>query len=328
MKYRRLGGSGLEVSELSFGSWVTFGNQIVDETATELMIKAYDAGINFFDNAEAYAGGKSEEVMGRILAKLAWPRDSFLVSSKVFWGGDGPNQKGLNRKHVMEACHSALRRLQVEYLDLYFCHRPDIHTPIEETVWSMNLLIQQGKVLYWGTSEWSAQQIMEAHLVARTNNLIPPAMEQPEYHLFNRQRVESEYANLYTRYGLGTTTWSPLNSGFLTGKYLNGIPENTRVGLAGLEWLSDMIMGPDPEDKLNRVRKLKILADDLGISLPVLAIAWCLHNPHVSTVILGASKVSQLTENLQAPEAVALLTEDVLNRIEEIVENKPIEQLW
>ncbi len=323
MKYRRLGKHGLEVSELSLGSWVTFGSQIEDNTAKSLMVKAYDAGVNFFDNAEAYAMGNSETVMGKNLKTLGWPRDTFVVSSKVFWGGDGPNQKGLNRKHVIEACHNSLRRLQVDYLDLFFCHRPDAQTPIAETVWAMNTLIQQGKVLYWGTSEWSAQQIMEAHAFARQNCLIPPAMEQPEYHMFHRERFEGEYANLYSSIGLGTTTWSPLNSGILTGKYLKGIPKNSRLSLESLNWLTDRILAEKAEEKRQKLPKLMALAKDLGISMAVLAIAWLLKNPNVSTVILGASKLPQLEENLKAAEAAELLTDEVMQKIEDILQNRP-----
>ncbi|NOZ09199.1 MAG: aldo/keto reductase [FCB group bacterium] len=328
MKYRRLGKHGLEVSELSLGSWVTFGNQIDDRLAKELMVKAYDSGVNFFDNAEAYAMGQSEIVMGENLKQLGWPRDSFVVSSKVFWGGEGPNRKGLNRKHVMDACHNALRRLQVEYLDLFFCHRPDAHTPIEETVWAMNTLIQQGKVLYWGTSEWSAQQIMEAHAFARQNCLIPPAMEQPEYHMFHRERFEAEYADLYTHIGLGTTTWSPLNSGILTGKYLKGIPRGSRLSLESLGWLKDKLLEGITEEKIHKLRELMILAEELELTMATLAIAWVLKNPNVSTVILGATKMEQLEENLKAASAVELLTEEVLQRIEDILQNKPVSIEW
>jgi voltage-dependent potassium channel beta subunit len=328
MKYRRLGKHGLEVSELSIGSWVTFGNQINEKVADELLTTAYDAGINFFDNAEAYAMGESETVMGRILARKNWPRHSFVVSSKVFWGGDGPNRKGLNRKHVMDACHEALKRLQVDYLDLYFCHRPDKHTPIEETVWAMNTLIQQGKILYWGTSEWSAQEIMEAYHVARQNGLIPPSMEQPEYHMFHRQRFEQEYANLYKNIGLGTTIWSPLNSGLLTGKYLDGIPENTRLADVNMSWLKDKLLGPGSEEKFDKIKKLKTVSNELGISMLIMAIAWCLKNPNVSTVILGASRNEQLVENLKAAEAVSLLTDDVVERLEAILQNKPVDIDW
>jgi voltage-dependent potassium channel beta subunit len=316
MQYRRLGKSGLRVSALSFGAWVTFGKQVEDSTAEACMQTAYDAGINFFDNAEAYAGGKAEEVMGRILKKTAWPRDSFLVSSKVFWGGDGPNQKGLSRKHVMEACHGALKRLQVDYLDLYFCHRPDPDTPIEETVRAMNTLIEQGKVLYWGTSEWSAREIEEAKGVAERNHLIGPTMEQPQYNLLHRERVEREYAPLYaSRDGLGTTVWSPLASGLLTGKYNDGIPEGSRLAEEG--WLREAFQ-KDPqgwEKRLARVKALGRIADELDVSLARMALAWCLTNEHVSTVILGASRVGQLEENLGALDILPKLTDDVRQSI-------------
>lgn len=316
MQYRRLGKSGLRVSALSFGAWVTFGKQVDDSTAEACMQTAYDAGINFFDNAEAYAGGKAEEVMGRILKQAAWPRDSYLVSSKVFWGGDGPNQKGLSRKHVIEACHAALKRLQVDYLDLYFCHRPDPETPIEETVRAMNTLIEQGKVLYWGTSEWSARDIEEAKGVAERNHLIGPTMEQPQYNLLHRERVEQEYAPLYaSRDGLGTTVWSPLASGLLTGKYNDGIPEGSRLAEEG--WLREAFQ-KDPQGWENRLAKVKALgriADDLDVSLARLALAWCLTNEHVSTVILGASRVEQLEENLGALEVLPKLTDDVRQSI-------------
>ncbi len=323
MEYRRLGKSGLQVSALSLGSWVTFGNQISDATAEDLMRMAYEAGVNFFDNAEVYAEGRSEEVMGRILQKAGWGRDTFVVSSKVYWGGEKPNQKGLSRKHVMEACHAALRRLRVDYLDLYYCHRPDRHTPMEETVWAMNDLIRQGKILYWGTSEWEAATIMEAHAVARENHLIPPTMEQPQYHMFHRERMEKEYRHLLTKQGMGTTIWSPLASGLLTGKYNNGLPEDTRATLPELGWLKDMLTGPLAVSRIEAVRSLQALADELSLSLPRLAIAWCLKNPAVSSVILGASKTSQLEENLKAVEDVALLSVEVMERIETILGNKP-----
>lgn len=323
MKYNRLGSSGLQVSALSFGSWLTFGKQIGDDVAEQLMITAYDNGINFFDNAEIYSRGESERVMGRILKKLQWDRTSYVVSSKVFFG-DGrrkPNQTGLSRKHIFEACHDALKRLQVDYLDLFFCHRPDRNTPIVETVWAMNHLIQQGKILYWGTSEWSAQALTEAHLVAERYNLIGPTMEQPQYNMFHRERFEQEYAPLYERYGLGTTIWSPLASGLLTGKYNDGMPdEKTRLNMEGLEWLRDRTLA---EDRINTVRNLGKVADELGMSMPVMALAWCLKNPNVSTVILGASKVHHLEENLKAIEAAEKLTPEVMNKMEEVLGNKP-----
>ncbi len=323
MEYRRLGKSGLQVSALSFGSWLTFGKQISDDVAESLMIRAYEAGINFFDNAEIYARGKSEIVMGKILSKLGWDRTSYLVSSKVFFG-DGrskPNQTGLSRKHVMEACDAAMKRLQVDYIDLFFCHRPDKNTPIEETVWAMNHLLQQGKILYWGTSEWSAQEIMEAHMVARSLNLIGPVMEQPEYNMFARQKFEVEYSQVYKTVGLGTTIWSPLASGVLSGKYLDQFPEGTRLGMQGLEWLKEKSL---TEERLVVIRRLKKVADELGTSLPVLAIAWCLKNPNVSTVILGASKMAHLEENLTAIELMARMDDSVMHLIEDALQNAPV----
>jgi len=318
MEYRRLGKAGVKVSALSLGSWVTFGEQIGDDVAADLMKTAYDAGVNFFDNAEAYASGRSETVMGKILKSMGWSHDTFLVSSKVFWGGELPNQKGLSRKHVLEACHAALRRLQVEYLDLYFCHRPDPETPIEETVRAMSDLVHQGKVLYWGTSEWSAQEITQAHAIAREAHLVPPTMEQPQYNLFWRHRVEQEYARIYDEYGLGTTIWSPLASGLLTGKHAKGLQKGTRATSGIYEWMQPR-MESESKQKAEVVQKLVALAGELGISPAVLAIAWCLKNPRVSTVILGASKVSQLTENLGAVEAQEKLTPEVMKRIGEIV---------
>lgn len=317
MEYRRLGSSGLQVSALSFGSWVTFGAQIEDNSCEKLIAAAYEAGINFFDNAEIYAQGKSEIVMGKILKNMGWDRTSFLVSSKVFFG-DGrkkPNQTGLSRKHILEACHDALQRLQLEYLDLYFCHRPDKNTPIYETVWAMNHLIQQGKVLYWGTSEWSAQQITEAHLVAEKYHLIGPVMEQPEYNLLHRDRFEKEYKPLYKNFGLGTTIWSPLASGLLTGKYNDGLPtDGSRLSRENLAWLKDKNL---TEDRISKTRKLTSFAKNkLGISMTHLALAWCLKNPNVSSVILGASKVSQLEDNLKSLEVVPLLTQEVMDDID------------
>ncbi len=323
MEYRRLGKSGLQVSALSFGSWVTFANQIGDNIAEECMKVAYDNGVNFFDNAEAYASGKSEIVMGNILKKMNWDRSSYVLSSKVFWGGKLPNQIGLSRKHVMEACHNALKRLQVDYLDLYYCHRPDKNTPIEETVRAMDTLIQQGKVLYWGTSEWSAQEIMEAYGIARQYNLTPPTMEQPQYNMFHRERFENEYARLYSEIGLGTTIWSPLASGLLTGKYNDGMPKDTRLQLEKMEWLKESTLGEDGKIKIEKTKKLSLLAEDLGTNLPRLALAWCLKNKNVSTVITGASKVEQLKDNLLAMEVVEKITEEVMIKIEAILNNKP-----
>ncbi len=319
MKYRRLGKSGLQLSELSFGAWVTFAQQITNETAEELMTIAYDAGANFFDNAEAYASGEAEVVMGRILKKKGWGRDTFVVSSKVFWGGELPNQEGLSRKHVMEACHAALRRLQVDYLDLYFCHRPDPDTPIEETVRAMSDLITQGKVLYWGTSEWSAASIRKAHEIARELRLAPPTMEQPEYNMFHRHKVEVEFAPLYEEPGLGTTTWSPLASGLLTGKYNEGDPGNTRISLPSYSWLREQFETEEARRRLEKVKELAHIASDLGATLPRLALAWCLKNPNVSSVITGASKPAQVKENMKAGSLVSKLTPEVMERIEQIL---------
>ena len=324
MEYRRLGKSGLQVSLLSFGSWVSFSKQINDKTAEELMSIAYDNGVNFFDNAEVYALGESEKMMGRILKKKKWDRTSFVVSSKAYFGWRGqnnkPNQTGNSRKHLVEACNEALERLQVDYLDLYFCHRPDKNTPIEETVLAMNHLIQQGKVLYWGTSEWSAVEIMEAHRVAEKFRLIGPTMEQPQYNMFERTKLEKDYLDIFRTVGLGTTIWSPLASGLLTGKYNNGIPKNSRFALQGFDWLKDRWM---LDDNLKKVQKIGALADKLGVSTAALSIAWCIQNPNVSTAILGATKKQQLQENLKALEVVKLLTPEVLTKIDDILKNKP-----
>ncbi|MCB8979316.1 MAG: aldo/keto reductase [Ardenticatenaceae bacterium] len=326
MEYRRLGKSGLKVSALSFGSWVTFSTQADVDLAADMMKAAYDAGVNFFDNAEVYAHGKSEEIMGKVFQRMGWRRDSYIVSSKVYGGpiaNPGPNQRGLSRKHIMEACHQAMERLQVDYLDLYFCHRPDPEVPMEEVVRSMNTLIEQGKVFYWGTSEWSAQQLMEAHSVARQYNLIPPTMEQPQYHMFHRYRFEVEYGRLYDKIGLGTTIWSPLASGLLTGKYNNGVPEDARVNLPGYEWLKAMFESEEGQKRLQSVRELVPIAEELGTTMPRLAIAWCLKNPNVSTVITGASKVAQVEENMKALDVVPQLTDDVMEKIEAVLNNKP-----
>lgn len=322
MDYRRLGKSGLQVGALSLGSWLTFGKQVTDDVAEKLMVTAYEHGVNFFDNAEGYAHGKSEIVMGKILKKLNWPRSSYLVSSKVYFGYETgkPNSIGLSRKHVIEGCDAALQRLQVDYLDLYYCHRPDKNTTIEETVLAMNTLLQQGKILYWGTSEWSAQEIMEAHMVAKDYRLIGPTMEQPEYNMFRRKKVEVEFNQIYKTVGLGTTIWSPLASGVLTNKYLNKFPEGTRMSLEGLDWLKQRSL---TEERLNKVRKLKRLAEELGTSLPKLAVAWCLKNPNVSTVILGASKIEQLEETLTSLDVLPLITNEIERQIENILDNKP-----
>jgi voltage-dependent potassium channel beta subunit len=319
MLYRQLGKSGLKIGAVSFGAWVTFGKQIGDPVAVKLLHAAYDAGINFFDNAESYADGQAEVVMGAILKKSKWRRSSYLVSSKVFFGsvGDRPNEEGLSRKHVVEACHDALRRLQVDYLDLYYCHRPDAAVPVEETCRAMHDLITQGKVLYWGTSEWGAAQIEAAHAVCDRLGLHHPVVEQPEYNLFHRSRVEKEYAPLYRRPGLGITTWSPLASGLLTGKYNKGVPKGARLDTPGMEWLRDAILkGPGIEKRLAVVPKLAALAKALGSSLPCLAVAWCLKNPNVSTVILGASKVAQLKENLGALDLLPKLTPQVMKELD------------
>lgn len=320
MEYKRLGKAGVQVSQLSFGSWVTFGNQVDEKVAKECLYHAYDAGVNFFDNAEVYAAGKSEEVMGKLIADAGWNRDTYLVSSKVFWGGELPNQRGLSRKHVVEACEAALKRLRVDYLDFYFCHRPDKETPMEETVWTMHNLIQQGKVLYWGTSEWSAQEIQEAIMVARENNLIGPSMEQPQYNMLVRRKMEVEFFKLFRDYGYGTTIWSPLASGILTGKYKDGVPSESRLNRSELSWLKERML---TEKNIQRVRELEVIAKDLNTSMANLAIAWCLKNPYVSTVLTGATKVEQLKENLKSVEVVDLLTDDVMDRIEDILDNKP-----
>lgn len=323
MEYRRLGKSGLQVSALSFGSWITFGKQIGDTTASELMDIAYDAGVNFFDNAEIYARGKSEIVMGEILKKKQWARSSYVLSSKVFFGfEDGkPNQTGLSRKHIVEGCHAALKRLQVDYLDLLFCHRPDKNTPIEETVWTMNTLIQQGKILYWGTSEWANDEIMAAHAFAERNRLIGPTMEQPQYNMFERTKLEKDYLLLFRDWGMGTTIWSPLASGLLSGKYLDAQPTDNRLNIQGMEWLKERTLGD--HSKIEKVRLLAELAAELNVSLPKLSIAWVLKNPNVSTAILGASKTEQLKETLGSIEVLPLLTVDVMEKIESILENKP-----
>ncbi|MGB9429297.1 MAG: aldo/keto reductase [Gammaproteobacteria bacterium] len=318
MEYRRLGKAGLKLSALSFGSWVTFKNQVDVKLAEQCIGTAYDAGVNFFDNAETYANGESEIIMGQALKNLGFPRDSFCVSSKVFFGcrdNPKPTQKGLSRKHVMEACHQALRRLQLEYLDLYFCHRPDPETPIEETVCAMHDLVRQGKVLYWGTSEWPAEQITAAHTVAREQHLTAPGMEQPQYNLFHHERVEQEYAPLYQEYGMGTTIWSPLASGVLTGKYSNGIPKDSRLNLPGYEWLREKYQNTEGRQRIAAVEKLAIIARELGMSTSQLAIAWCLTNTNVSTVILGASRLEQLRENLGALAQLPKLTPEVMTRI-------------
>ena len=319
MQYRRLGSSGLKLSALSFGAWITFGSQIGRGTARDLIAAAWDHGVNFFDNAEGYANGEAERVMGDVITDLRLPRDGYCVSSKVMFGSavdPRPTQRGLSRKHVTDACHAALKRLRVDYLDLYFCHRPDPDTPVEETVWAMDALIRQGKVLYWGTSEWSASQIREAHKVARAASLHAPTMEQPQYNLLHRQRVELEYAPLYAELGLGTTTFSPLASGLLSGKYNEGVPDDARLGREGNAWLQRMVIGTAEEGRIERARRFTRVARELGVAPATLAIAWCLRNPHVSTVILGASRPEQLLENLQAPTLAGTLAEVDWHRVE------------
>ncbi|WP_026970459.1 potassium channel beta subunit family protein [Aliagarivorans marinus] len=321
MEYRRLGNSGLQVSEVGLGSWVTFGKQVDLGAAKQIMTKAYDAGINFFDNAEGYEAGESERLMGQAIDELGWSRDSYVVSSKVFWGGEKPTQRGLSRKHVFDACHAALKRLRVDYLDLYYCHRPDIDTPIYETVRAMHDLVSQGKVMYWGTSEWSAQQITEAWAVAKAENLHAPVMEQPQYNMLIRDKVEAEYLPLYSLTGLGTTIFSPLASGLLTGKYLKGIPEDSRLSLPGYEWLRDMLMGEN--NKLEQIAQLNQLAASLGMPLHHLALNWCLRTPHVSSVILGVSKLEQLDDNLQALTLKGQIGNEIWQQVDEILGNKP-----
>lgn len=323
MEYRLLGRSGLRVSALSFGSWVTFGEQVEEDTATACMKSARDAGVNFFDCAEAYAGGRAETMLGAIVRKLGWKRSDLVLSTKIFWGGKGPNDMGLARKHLIEGTEASLARMRVDHVDLLFCHRPDRDTPIAETVRAMSHLVDKGRAFYWGTSEWDAREIAEAYHIAREEHLVPPTMEQPEYHMFHRERVEREYAPLYKEFGLGTTIWSPLASGFLTGKYNDGVPQGTRFALRGYGWLRRRYEGPGAEMMVAKVRKLARLASELDITLPRLALAWCLKNPNVSTVITGASKAQQVVENMKALDAVPLLTLEVMARIERILDNKP-----
>ena len=320
MNYRRLGSAGIKISELSLGAWITYGGQVGEDVALKCMSAAYDAGVNFFDNAEVYSDGNAEIVMGNVIKKLRWQRESIVVSSKVFWGGDGPNDSGLSRKHIFEACRNSLKRLQLEYLDLFFCHRPDPNTPIEETVRAMDDLIHQGKILYWGTSEWSGVDIMRAHGLAREHGLTPPQMEQPQYNLLHRDRVEKEYLPLYREIGLGTTIWSPLASGLLTGKYNKGIPSGSRATLQGYDWLKESVITPQ---NIEKVKKLQMIAKDIGCTLAQLALAWCLKNPNVSTVITGASRPEQVDENMKALEVVSQLDPGVIDRIEEVFGNKP-----
>ena len=329
MEYRKMGKTGLQLSTLSFGSWITFHKQINDGIADELMGIAYDAGINFFDNAEVYAAGESEKMMGRVLSNKKWDRTSIVLSSKAYFGWRGkankPNQTGLSRKHLTEACHEAIKRLETDYLDLYYCHRPDKTAPIEEVVQTMNTLIQQGKILYWGTSEWSGVEIMEAHRVAAAQHLIGPSVEQPQYNLFERAKMENEYLEIFKNVGMGTTIWSPLASGLLTGKYNDGIPEGSRFQLEGFEWLRDRLL---MQDSIKKVQQLGAMAKALKVSTASLSIAWCIKNPNVSTAILGATNKAQLVDNLTAIDTAALLTAEMMEQIENIFETKPKLPEW
>ncbi|NDC40582.1 MAG: aldo/keto reductase [Chitinophagia bacterium] len=324
MEYRRMGRSGLQLSIVSYGSWVTFAQQIGENSADSLMSIAYEHGVNFFDNAEAYAGGRSEEIMGRVLRSKDWDRTSYCVSSKAFFGLHGannkPTQKGLSRKHLTEACNAALRRLQLDYLDLFFCHRPDPDTTIAEVVWTMNILLQQGKILYWGTSEWSAAEIMEAHRVAEELRLICPVVEQPQYNLFEREKMERDYLPVFEGPGMGTTIWSPLASGLLTGKYNDGVPDGSRLSLENYQWLKERILH---DDRLEKVKKLMVVAGELNMSLSALSIGWTLANPNVTTTILGATRDSQLLENLKAVELYHQLTPEVMTEIDQIMQTRP-----
>lgn len=327
MEYRRLGRSGIKVSVLSFGSWVTFKNQVDVDKAVDCMAAAYDAGVNFFDNAEVYESGKSEEIMGQVIQKAGWKRSDLVLSTKIFWGGEGPNDSGLSFKHIKEGTEAALRRMQTDYVDLLFCHRPDLHTPIEETVWAMDQMIREGKALYWGTSEWGAEDIRIAYDVARREHLRPPLMEQPQYNMFHRERVEREYGRLYRDIGLGTTIWSPLASGLLTGKYNDGVPEGSRLHLEKYRWLREALLETEEgRVKLEKVKKLAPLAEELGMTMPQLALAWCLKNPNVSTVITGASTVDQVEQNMSAMDVVGRLDEEAMEAIESILDNKPADE--
>ncbi|HUX59780.1 MAG TPA: aldo/keto reductase [Ignavibacteriaceae bacterium] len=323
MEYRNLGKSGIKVSALSFGAWVTFGDQVGEDIAYNCMKEAYDAGVNFFDNAEAYSAGKAEFMMGNIIKKMGWKRTDLVLSTKIYWGGKGPNDSGLSIKHIIEGTNAALKRLQTDYVDLIFCHRPDFYTPIEETVRAMNLVINQGKAFYWGTSEWTSAQIMKAYQFALREHLIPPTMEQPEYNMFHRDKIEKEFLPLYEEFGLGTTIWSPLASGLLTGKYNNGIPDKSRLSIENYKWLKNTILNEEGEKKIEKVKQIAIIAKELDITQANLALAWCLKNQNVSTVITGASKPEQVRENMKAINDLNKLTNDVMNKIEQILVNKP-----
>lgn len=311
-----MGRTGLKLSELSLGAWVTYGAQVGEDVTRECMTAAYDAGVNFFDNAEAYGNGRAEITMGEVLRKTGWRRESFVVSTKIFWGGEGANDKGLSHKHVIEGMHAALRRLKLDYVDLAFCHRPDPETPIDETVRAWDILVRQGKVFYWGTSEWSADEISRAHDFALQNGLTPPVMEQPQYNMFVRERVEREYLPLYEKHGLGTTVWSPLASGLLSGKYNEGIPKGARLDLPNMAWLKEAVL---VEGRVPKVRALGAIAKRLGCTTAQLALAWCVKNPHVSTVITGASRKEQVVENLKSLDYVDALTPDVMGQIDAIL---------
>lgn len=315
MNYRRMGKAGLRLSEISYGAWVTFGDANAEDTQERCMTAAYEAGVNFFDNAEAYANGQAEVVMGRILKRKGWRREGLVLSTKIFWGGRGPNDTGLSHKHIVEGVNNALRRLQVEYVDLVYCHRPDPNTPIEETVRALDIVIKQGKAFYWGTSEWSAADILKADAIARQYGLTPPAVEQPQYNLLHRRRMEGEYLPLFRDLGYGTTIWSPLASGVLTGKYNAGVPAGTRLADPNLAWLKDGVLSGD---RIEKVQQLEPIAKALGGSVAQLAIAWCLHNPHVSSVITGASRPEQVSENMKALAMVPKLSPEITAKIDAI----------
>ena len=323
MQYRNLGKSGLKVSALSFGSWVTFDDQVGEEVAAECMAAAFDAGVNFFDNAEGYASGRSETMMGNVVQKAGWKRSDLVISTKLFWGGDGPNDTGLSRKHLMEGAQASLERLQMDYVDLLFCHRPDAETPVEETVWAMTDLIESGRVFYWGTSEWRPEQLRQAHDVARREHLIPPTMEQPQYNMFVRKRVERDLLALYDDIGLGLTIWSPLASGILTGKHNDGVAGDSRAALEGYEWIGAMFESEQGKHQIEKVRQLTPIAEELGGTMAQLALAWCLRKPYVSTVITGASRPGQVTENMKALDVLDRYTPEVDQRVEEILDNHP-----
>ncbi|HZU86792.1 MAG TPA: aldo/keto reductase [Anaerolineaceae bacterium] len=320
MNYRHLGRAGLKVSELSFGAWATFGILSAEEMAEKTMVAAYEAGVNFFDNAEAYANGTAEIIMGNVIKRVGWKRSDLVISTKIFWGGQGPNDQGLSHKHILEGVNKALQRLQMEYVDLVFCHRPDPETPLEETVRAMDIVIRQGKAFYWGTSEWSAGDILRADQIAHQYGLTPPVMEQPQYNLFEREKMEKEFLPVFKHLGYGATIWSPLASGLLTGKYNNGIPEGSRLDSKDYAWLRKHVLA---EGRIDKVKALGALAAELGCTSGQLALAWCLKNPNVSTVITGATKVEQVTENMKALKIVPLLTIEVMEKIETIMGNNP-----